>query len=284
MAIDINTLSDPQLRQLATQYGMGSQAKPLPGLVQFGQAPYGAAQIPTTPTVSPLGLTVGAPSVAVPAGIRTMVREAYEPATQQALEDLRMAAQSEADRRGMDIADTPIGQSYLRQVSRLRSGIAGQEAQSVLGLIGQREKLLQQQGEAQERARQARFGLESANILNRARLQQEGGQFAERSLQARSTLAQEMQRQTVSQQLAAQKFQEALRQNRFSNEAQIAGMMGDFGLGLGKLRRTTGTSELTSPSLTARLKEGAQGLIPLAQGLSGMTLEQLAKGGYFKSS
>jgi hypothetical protein len=276
MAIDINTLSDPQLQRLAAQFGISQPSyNPLPGLVQFGQAPYGAAPIQAAPTISPLGLTVGAPPVTVPAGIRTMVREAYEPATQQALEDLRMAAQSEADRRGMDIADTPIGQSYLRQVSRLRSGIAGQEAQSVLGLIGQREKLLQQQAEAQERARQVRFGLESGDILNRARLQQEGGQFAERSLQARSGLAQKMQEQAKSQQIAAQQFQEGLRQQAFQNRMALGGMAGDLGLGLGRLRQPAGTITTAAPSLTERFGGVAGGLIPLSLGLSGVNLKNI---------
>jgi hypothetical protein len=287
MAININTLTDSQLQALSRQLGIGPTAgqasprgpvAPLPGLVRYGEAPFGGAEIPAAPTISPLGLTVGAPEVTVPTGVRQLVSQAFQPARQVALRKLRDAAQREADIRGQSITDTPIGQEYLRQVSELQSTLGGQEAQAVLGLIQPREALLQQQAVQQEQARQARFGLQAGDILNRARIQQLGGQFGETALQARTSLAQRFQQQSQAQQLAAQQFQEKLRQQAFVNRASLAGLAGDIGLGLGKIRSgQAGTTTTTTPSLLTRAQGIGQGLSGIGLGLSGVSFQDLLK-------
>jgi hypothetical protein len=283
MAINIKDLTDQQIIDLARRFnidiggftqidpGVKFDKAPFAGATMPGQ-PYAGATIPTVPTgptLSALGLTVGAPDVTIPTGVRDIVREAYEPATQQALEDLRVAAQREADLRGMAIADTPIGQSYLRQVGRLGASMRGQEAQSILGLIGQREQLLQRQAEQQESARQARFGLQSQDVLARAGLQQaraglqqRGGEFTEQAALNRALLAQRAgefidttdlsragvldvaRRGQQTLQLAARDFQETLRQRAIQNrlaQAQLAGQLALGGMGSDKTITTSTT-------------------------------------------
>lgn len=60
------------------------------------------------------------------------IQQMFEPLRTQGMADLQRAAQQAADRRGMTISDTPIGQPYLDQIRRFQNDLLGQQAQAYL--------------------------------------------------------------------------------------------------------------------------------------------------------